>query len=155
MSLEYSLLRQTASIPRVVKAPPISGQSASTKHSTPWTGASVPTISRTTLTCLSTPSTSFVQSRPPTTSFSTRGRMGPPSILSFGATLVLLGVDHEDTRPRDGEVVDIGPAPGDASVVQHTERVIGEFVQPRAEPLFAKAPVSQAVSTAGHRSGRG
>ena len=40
-SWEYSFLGHSACTPRVVKSPPIRGQSASTKHSTPRTGSSV------------------------------------------------------------------------------------------------------------------
>ena len=60
---------------------------------------------------LSMPSTSLVQSRVPTKSFSVRARRMPPSTRA-AAALVLLRVDHPDAVGRDGEVVDVRRVPG-------------------------------------------
>ena len=79
---------QSTSRPPMAKEPPSTGQSPSTKQSIPRTGTSWPMPSRsssslTRSTCLWTPSTSFVQSRRPTVSFSTRGERMPPLMLSW------------------------------------------------------------------------
>ena len=48
----YGFFGHKTSTPRVVNEPPISGQSASVKHGTPWTGMPGPTNWRATSTCL-------------------------------------------------------------------------------------------------------
>ena len=86
------------------------------------TGTS-PTSSRTSSTCLSTPSTSLVQSRRPTSTFSTLGRRMPPSILNSGRALVSLGVDDPVAGRRDGDGVDVRLRSRDAAVVEYGERL--------------------------------
>ncbi len=74
--------------PPVAKAPPISGQSASTKQSTPCTGiSSRPAWSRAALTRSTrfpAPVTSVVLLRDPTVRVSVRGRNKPPSTRRLG-----------------------------------------------------------------------
>jgi hypothetical protein len=61
----------------------------------------------------------------------------PAFDLELGAALVFLGIDHVDARRGHREVVDVGPGPGDASVVQNAQRVRREFVEAGAKPLLA------------------
>ena len=63
-----SFFGHTTATSFVVKEPPKTGQSASTKHSTPCTGTSGRSAraARTRATCLRIPSTKVVRSRPPT-----------------------------------------------------------------------------------------
>src|SRR6476620_5678884 len=54
-----------------------------------------------------------------------------------GPALVLLRVDDEDAVARDDDVVDVGPRPRNAPVVQHGEVVTHEGVETAAHELLA------------------
>src|ERR1019366_6703196 len=104
------------------KVPPISGQSASTKQSTPWTGTSSSSrpheldllehsvdefgaVARTDKQSLKT--------RPEEATFDLEVRTPP----------VLLGIDDIDAAGGHGQVVDIRLASRDPPVMQQPERV--------------------------------
>jgi hypothetical protein len=102
-------LGQSASKPRVVKEPPMRGQSASTKQSTPWMGTVSWTCSRTIPTCLIPPSTTGVQcgsrrgaSRPGVVAVHPRlGDEGRPGIRSPRWSSRFYGHRRTPCPPRD------------------------------------------------------
>ena len=132
----YGFLGQSAWTSRVVKAPPIKGQSASTKQSTPRTGTSAAKGCADHVDLLEHAVHQLGAVAGSDEQPFYAGAQDPAFDLEVRAAAVLLRVDDIDAVGRHGDVVDVCLGPEYPSVVQQLDGVACQAVQASAQPLF-------------------
>lgn len=108
----------------------MSGQSASTKHSTPPPHGDVRLARQHLLDQPHLLPNALEQHLPPRVE---QPAVNPPS---WALPDVALGVNHIDPMCCDDQVVDVGPGTGNPAIVQHTKALAGDGAQRRAHRLL-------------------
>ena len=124
----------TTSIFAMTKVPPISGQSASTKHNIPRTGiaanvAWTASAARTSSTLLADAVDQLGAIAATDHECFCSWTQQPTLNPQVQAALIAFGVDHEYAARPDRDVVNVGARARDASIMQHQDALLAEPVQ--------------------------